>query len=115
MGRRGMRQERRGFMAVIAALLLATSAASVISAGLSSVEGARLSGTSLDAARARAAASGGAALALSAERAGVNAGSIVVDLEPALMTFEEPSDNPEGVWVARARSGAASAQAVVTP
>jgi len=109
------RDGRRGFVAVVALLLLATSTASVIASGRTAAEGSRISRLSLDAARARAAARAGAALALSAERAGLSAGSIAVDLGPAVITFEEPSDNPEGVWVARAESGAASAEVVVEP
>jgi len=106
---------RKGFVAVVAMLLLAATAASVIASSGTAAEGARLSRASLEAVRARAGARAGGALALSAARAGLGADEIVTDLGPVVMTFEEPSDNPEGVWVARAACGQAFAEATVEP
>ena len=105
---------RRGFAAVLAVLLLTTGAASVISAGRSAGEGARISRLAIESARARHAAQGGAAIVLSAQRIGAGAGEIVTDPALGLITFEQTTENNSTTWTIRATSGDAVARRIVT-
>ena len=109
------KRERDGFAAVIAVLLLATTAVSVIASGRHAVDGADISRLALESARARIGARAGEALALSADRGGVDTADIQVDPALPVITFEETSDLGTTQWVVRAASGDARATRVYIP
>jgi len=106
---------QRGFAAVLAVLLLATTAVSVVASGRQASDGAEIGRLAMDSARARLAARGGEALALSADRAGAEVADIHVDPALPVITFEETSDLGTTQWVVRATSGDARATRVYIP
>ena len=108
-------KERRGFAAVLAVLLIATTAVSVVASGRQSADGADISRLALESARARLGARAGEALALSADRGGVDLTDITVDPSLPVITFEETSDLSTTQWVIRAASGEARVTRVYIP
>ncbi len=68
----------------------------------------------IESTRARHAAQGGAALALSAQRSGATAGEIVTDPSLGLISFDETTEKKTTTWTIRATSGDAVAQRIVT-
>lgn len=108
-------RKRNGFAAVLAVLLLATTAVSVVASGRHAIDGADISRLAVESARARLGARAGEALALSADRGGVDLADIRVDPSLPVITFEETSDLGTTQWVVRAASGDARATRVYIP
>ncbi len=106
---------RMAFASVLAVLLLAVSAMTVISTGRNAAEGSRMGRLALESARAHLGARAGQALALSANRGGVEIDEIVVDPALPVISFEETSDQGVSEWVIRASSGEAVVTRTHTP
>lgn len=112
---RRTRKHDRAFAAVLAMLLLATSAAAVIASARSTADSALIGRLAVDSARARLAARGGETLALSADRGGYEPADISVDPALGVISFEETSDQGVTQWLIRVSSGDAETTRVYTP
>ncbi len=106
---------RRAFAAVLAMLLLATSAASVVASGRTATESARIGRLAVESARARLGGRAGEALALSADRGGVALADIYTDPALPVIGFEETSDQGVTEWVISVSSGDARVTRTYTP